>query len=53
MGKRKQKKVYDQEKSDLQKALRIPNAKKGFTFKDKTKYNRKEKHKKVYEDYIK
>jgi hypothetical protein len=42
----KAKKVYNKEKSDLQKALRIPIAKKGFLLPDKTKYNRKEKHKK-------
>ena len=52
MAKKKQKKVYDKEKADLQKALRIPTAKKGFSFKDKTKYDRKEKHKKSFKDYV-
>jgi hypothetical protein len=53
MAKKKSKKVYNKEKHDLQKALRIPVAKKGFSFKDNSKYSRKEKHKKVYEDYLK
>lgn len=44
----KEKKVYDKELSDLKKALRIPIARKGFSFKDKTKYNRNEKHKTRY-----
>ncbi len=52
MGKKKQKKVYDKEKHDLHKILRIPNAPKGFSFKDKSKYNRKTKHKKVYENHL-
>ena len=46
----KQKKVYDKEKAELQKALRIPTAKRGFTFKDKKKYSRKLKHKLKYEE---
>jgi len=41
----KKKKIYDKEKHELQKALRIPTAKKGQVFKDKTKYTRKKKHK--------
>lgn len=48
MTKTKQNEVYDKEKHDLQKALRIPIAKKGFLLPDKTKYNRKEKYKKDY-----
>jgi hypothetical protein len=44
----KQKRVYDKEKHELQKALRIPVAKKGQVFKDKSKYNRRKKHKKGY-----
>lgn len=44
-GKRKQKVVFDKEKSDQKKAFRIPFAPKGQTFKDKKKYNRKKKHK--------
>lgn len=50
MGKQKQKKVYDKEKADLQKALRIPTAKRGFDFKDKKSYSRKLKHKLKYEE---
>lgn len=51
MGKRqKAKKVYDKEKAELQKALRIPTAKRGFTFKDKKSYSRKLKHKLKYEE---
>ena len=50
MAKQKQKKVYDKEKAELQKALRIPTAKRGFTFKDKKKYSRKLKHKLKYEE---
>lgn len=46
--KRKMKMVFDKEKSDQKKALRIPNAPKGQVFKDKKKYNRKEKHKTKY-----
>lgn len=33
---------------DKKKALRIPTAKSGFTFKDKKKYTRKKKHKQDY-----
>lgn len=44
-GKKKQKVVFDKEKSDQKKALRIPLAPKGQSFKDKKKYDRKEKHK--------
>ena len=42
----KKKKVYDKEKHELKKALRIPTAKPGIVMPDKTKYSRKEKHKK-------
>ena len=31
--------------SEQKKSIRIPTAPKGFTFKDKSKYNRKVKHK--------
>lgn len=50
MGKQKQKKIYDKEKAELQKALRIPTAKKGFSFKNKKAYSRKLKHKLKYEE---
>ena len=46
--KKKKKTVVDKGKSDQKKALRIPTAPKSFTFKDKKKYNRKEKHKSQY-----
>ena len=42
----KQTRIFDKEKHDLQKALRIPTTRKGQTFKDKTRYSRKVKHKK-------
>jgi len=45
MGKRKQKIIYDKEKSDQKKAIRIPFPRPVETFKDKTKYTRKKKHK--------
>ena len=45
----KPKRIYDKEKYELKKALRIPVSKKGYSFSDKTKYNRKEKHKTKYE----
>jgi hypothetical protein len=48
MAKSKSKKIYDKEKHELQKALRIPVSKKGFSYPDKSKYNRKEKHKTKY-----
>ena len=41
----KQKIIFDKEKSEQKKALRIPMPKKPQVFKDKTKYNRKRKHK--------
>jgi len=51
MGKRqKPKKIYDKEKAELQKALRIPTAKRGFDFKDKKRYSRKLKYKLKYEE---
>ena len=43
----KQKQIINPEKSKQKKALRIPMPKKSFTFKDKTVYNRKKKHKGV------
>jgi len=41
----KQKQIINPEKARQKKALRIPVPKKSFTFKDKTVYNRKKKHK--------
>ena len=46
----KEKRIYDKEKHDLQKALRIPVARRGQVFKDRTKYTRKKKHKKGFKD---
>ena len=46
MGKRKQKIVFDKEKSDFYGSARIKLGRKGQIFKDKSKYDRKEKHKK-------
>jgi hypothetical protein len=46
----KEKRIYDKEKHELQKALRIPTAKRGQVFRDKTKYTRKVKHKRGYGD---
>ena len=48
----KQKQVKNKKFSDQKKALRIPTAPKGFSFKDKSKYSRKEKHKKVFDNKI-
>ena len=45
MGKAKAKEIYDKKKSEQKKAFRIPYAPPVEEFKDKTKYNRKEKHK--------
>ena len=54
MGKkRKKKEVFDKEKSDLYSKARIGLGKKGFAFKDKTKYDRKKKHRKTFEEFIK
>lgn len=44
----KKKEVFDKDKSDQKKAIRIPTSKKGFDFKDKKKYTRKKKHKKGF-----
>ena len=53
MGKRKKKVVFDKEKSDLYSRARIGIGKKGFDFKDKSKYTRKKKHKKgLVEKYL-
>ena len=41
----KQKIIYDEEKSEQKRAIRIPIARAGETFKDKKKYTRKKKHK--------
>jgi hypothetical protein len=46
MGKRKAKIIYDEKKSKRNKVLRIPVAKPTQVEPDKTKYNRKQKHKK-------
>ena len=42
--------IIDKKKSDQKKALRIPMPKKGEDFKDKSKYSRKHKHKKVNDE---
>jgi len=47
MGKRKAKIIIDEKKSKQKGAIRIPLAKPVEVFPDKTKYNRKEKHKGV------
>ncbi len=53
MGKkRKKKEVFDKEKSDLYGSARIELGKKGFDFKDKSKYDRKKKHKKTFEEFL-
>ena len=46
----KQKIIIDPEKSNQKKALRIPMPKKGEDFKDKSKYSRREKHKKGHDE---
>lgn len=50
IGESKKKKTIDLERDiiDRKKALRIPTAKGSQFFKDKSKYNRKKKHKKDY-----
>ena len=48
MAKRKQKIVFDKEKSDLYGSVRIELGRKGQVFKDKSKYDRKKKHRKDY-----
>lgn len=53
MGKRKKKIVFDKEKSDLYGSARIELGRKGQTFKDKSKYSRKKKYRKTFEEYIK
>jgi hypothetical protein len=50
MGKRKIKEVLDKQKSEQKKALRIPNAPPTEFFRDKTKYKRREKYKREYEN---
>lgn len=52
MAKKKQKKIYDKEKHELHSILHIPTAPKTIWFKDKSKYNRKEKHKKSFKDHL-
>ena len=47
-GKKKKTIELDRDIMDKKKALRIPTAKGSQFFKDKSKYNRKKKHKKVY-----
>ncbi len=46
MAKQKKKIIYDKEKSDFYGSVRIGLGRKGQVFTDKTKYNRKKKHKK-------
>ena len=46
----KQKIIFNPEKSNQKKALRIPMPKKGEDFKDKKRYSRKQKHRKVHDD---
>lgn len=50
MGKRKPKIILDEKKSEQKKAIRIPHARPVEVFKDKKKYNRKEKHKRRVEE---
>ena len=45
MGKRKAKIILDEKKAEQKSALRIPNAKPTEVHPDKTKYNRRKKHK--------
>lgn len=53
MGRKKKKKVvFDKEKSDLYGTARIGLGKKGFAFKDKKKYDRKNKHRKTFEEFL-
>ena len=45
MGKRKQKKILNKEKSEYYGGTRKPiSDRRGQVFRDRTKYNRKEKH---------
>ena len=47
----KQKRVFDEEKSEYYSRGRKPiSTRKGQVFKDRTKYNRKNKHKKDYKN---
>lgn len=46
----KQKIIYNPEKANQKKALRIPMPKKGEDFKDKKRYTRKKKHKKGHDE---
>lgn len=50
MGKRKQKIVYDKEKSEQKSAIRIPMGRAVEVHEDKKRYSRKKKHKKEDED---
>lgn len=50
MGKRKQKIIYDKEKSEQKKAIRIPFPKPTEEFRDKKKYTRKKKYKERVEE---
>ena len=50
MAKRKKKIIYDKELSDFYGKARIGLGRKGQVFKDKSKYDRKEKHKEVIDD---
>lgn len=48
MGKRKQKKIIDKEKSEYYGGDRKPLGRKGQVFSDRSKYNRKKKHPEDY-----
>ena len=50
MGKQKAKIIYDEKKSKQKSALRIPLARPVQVEPDKTKYNRRQKHKRGEED---
>jgi hypothetical protein len=46
----KKKTIVDKPKSDQKSVFRIPTAPSTTWHKDKSKYNRKKKHKKVYDE---
>ena len=50
MGKRKQKIIYDKEKSEQKSAIRIPTGRPVEVHEDKKKYSRKKKHTEKLED---
>ena len=48
---KKKKIIFDKKKSDLHRSIRIPTPKKGGPMDtDKKKYNRKQKHKKAFDE---